>query len=241
MSKLKLRKGPSSLASRRSSDPTARSADRALFGPLDPSRPCGDCAACCVSLGIMEAPIQKAPGEPCRFLSHEGCGIYQQRPPVCRHFQCLWKRSSVLPADLRPDQSGLMFFFEGHKPPRFVTEHAYVMAFSLDDGGQALDTEAFRSAAKGVAARYPHIPIWVSAKDQKLCIYPRPQLLDVIEGRVKDPALMGEALAWVESYAPLANETAGDQSWFRDPNWRSRYTAPPVAPAPFFKGPLKFT
>ncbi|OJU10412.1 MAG: hypothetical protein BGN86_00310 [Caulobacterales bacterium 68-7] len=240
MSKLKLRKSAPSLASRRKVDPTARAADQALFGPLDPSRPCGDCAACCVALGITEAPINKVPGEPCRFLSHQGCGIYQQRPDVCRHFQCLWKRSSVLPADARPDQSRVMFFFEGHKPPRFATEHAYIMALALDDG-QSLDTDAFRSAVQGVIARYPHIPIWVSARDQKLCIYPRPKLLDVIEGRVNDPYLMGEALGWLETYVPLANEIAGDQSWFRDPAWRNRYAAP-AAPTPsFLKGPLRFT
>jgi len=74
-------------------------------------RTCGECTACCVVLNIEEPPIEKEANEPCRFLCKDGggCGIYAERPELCRGFKCLWLAfSSVIPEAFRPDRCGLM-------------------------------------------------------------------------------------------------------------------------------------
>lgn len=60
---------------------------------------CGTCTACCTLLRIDPEPgfstrfdtgedIAKKAGIKCRFLTAEGCGIYEVRPLVCRTFKC---------------------------------------------------------------------------------------------------------------------------------------------------------
>ena len=76
-------------------------------------RECGECRACCVVLGFdadpNEAPFSKPHGTPCQHLIQIGCGIYEERPPVCRRFQCGWIQAPNLPEALRPDRCGVMF------------------------------------------------------------------------------------------------------------------------------------
>ena len=76
-------------------------------------RTCGDCRACCVVLGFEarpgEAPFRKPHGEPCPHLVQIGCGIYPDRPPVCRRFRCGWLEAPNLPDALRPDRCGVLF------------------------------------------------------------------------------------------------------------------------------------
>src|SRR5687768_11629482 len=78
-----------------------------------PERSCGDCRACCITLGFQaradESAFDKPHGEPCRHLIQIGCGIYGERPPVCRRFECGWLQASNLPEALRPDRSGVLF------------------------------------------------------------------------------------------------------------------------------------
>ena len=219
----------------------ARSGDIALFGGVDPARPCAECDACCVTLGITDPAISKPPGVACRHLSSRGCGIYEGRPATCREFQCLWKARDLVPAELRPDRLGVMFFFETYAAPRFVTEHACFVGHSLTDE-RAFQTPAFQAALNGLAARHPYIPIWLSVGGAKSAAYPPSPLHEVIEGQSRDPNLLPRALMWLEGYAPLANQAAGPGSWFRDPNWRSRYAAPAPAGLPFrFGGPMTLT
>lgn len=78
-----------------------------------PKRSCGECRACCVVLGFEaredESPFTKPAGTPCPQLVPAGCGIYADRPPVCRRFQCGWLQAPNLPAALRPDRCGVLF------------------------------------------------------------------------------------------------------------------------------------
>jgi hypothetical protein len=78
-----------------------------------PKRSCGECRACCVVLGFEarddESPFEKPAGQACPQLVQIGCGIYQDRPPVCRRFQCGWLSAPNLPAELRPDRCGVLF------------------------------------------------------------------------------------------------------------------------------------
>lgn len=102
-------------------------------------RECGECRACCVVLGFdadpNEAPFSKPHGTPCRHLVQIGCGIYEERPPVCRRFQCGWIQAPHWPDELRPDRCGVMFC---------TNDHAYgegyaVYAYELRPG--AMDAE----------------------------------------------------------------------------------------------------
>ncbi len=64
-------------------------------------RSCQSCTACCTYLKIESQPgyttrydtgedLAKPAGVPCRFLSTQGCSIYDVRPQVCRKFACDW-------------------------------------------------------------------------------------------------------------------------------------------------------
>jgi hypothetical protein len=71
---------------------------------LNAPRACGACSLCCTVLRVDE--LRKLGGTPC---VHEreggGCGIYAERPAICRAYQCLWLRGG-LGDDDRPDQLG---------------------------------------------------------------------------------------------------------------------------------------
>ena len=88
-------------------------AARPRDGGAPDGRGCGECRACCVVLGFDaqpdESPFAKPAGEPCRHLCAGGCGIYADRPPVCRRFRCAWLQESSLAPSLRPDRWGVMF------------------------------------------------------------------------------------------------------------------------------------
>lgn len=91
-----------------------RGSRRAAGGPRPPrERTCGECRACCVVLGFEaredESPFRKPAGTPCHHLVRIGCGIYHDRPPVCRRFECGWLVAPNLPDALRPDRCGVLF------------------------------------------------------------------------------------------------------------------------------------
>ncbi len=69
---------------------------------------CGACQACCVVLKIQTPQLRKKAGVPCPHLEQKGCGIYDNRPPVCRAFLCGWRLLPEQDASWRPDLSGVM-------------------------------------------------------------------------------------------------------------------------------------
>ena len=71
---------------------------------MSKERSCQSCIACCIVLRIESQPgyttrydngedIAKPAGVACRFLSAQGCGIYEVRPQLCRKFKCDWLQS----------------------------------------------------------------------------------------------------------------------------------------------------
>ena len=60
---------------------------------------------CCSAL---EIDYFKKPAGPLCVNCHvgSGCGIYAQRPQVCRDFECEWLSRRDLPRQLRPDLVG---------------------------------------------------------------------------------------------------------------------------------------
>lgn len=77
---------------------------------------CGSCTACCRIYAIAEMPEKKA-GDWCKHCDiGKGCKIYDQRPPTCVEFKCLWLLSQErndlreqLAPELRPDKSKVVF------------------------------------------------------------------------------------------------------------------------------------
>ena len=90
-----------------------RAGGRSAPRERDAKRSCGECRACCVALGFEaregESAFSKPHGSPCLHLVQIGCRIYDERPPVCRRFECGWLQAPNLPDALRPDRCGVLF------------------------------------------------------------------------------------------------------------------------------------
>jgi Fe-S-cluster containining protein len=53
------------------------------------ARECGDCSLCCKVPQIRQ--LNKPADHWCpHWVKDKGCGIYAERPEVCRDFQCMW-------------------------------------------------------------------------------------------------------------------------------------------------------
>ena len=73
------------------------------------SHTCGSCNQCCKLTTIPE--LNKPAGQWCKLVQiGVGCGDYENRPGACRAFECCWLQNQTWPDDMRPDQSGLVFF-----------------------------------------------------------------------------------------------------------------------------------
>jgi len=72
-------------------------------------RTCDGCNACCVVYSFDEEPVGEKPRfATCPKVSEcGGCSIYEQRPPVCRDFQCSWLAGD-LPLKMAPKDVGFV-------------------------------------------------------------------------------------------------------------------------------------
>lgn len=99
---------------------------------------CGSCTLCCKIMGVPE--LDKLPGEWCKHVDKKkGCTIYEDRPPNCRDFNCVWLQAQnregdnlMKAADLRPDRckgvivtteksGGIMVKMDPHRPNGYRT------------------------------------------------------------------------------------------------------------------------
>ena len=74
-------------------------------------RECGECTACCTWLVGESYGIFFGNGKSCKFLKCDGCSIYEERPKVCRKYQCAWSQE-ILPFDMRPDKCNFIVSVE---------------------------------------------------------------------------------------------------------------------------------
>lgn len=80
----------------------------------EPGRECGDCTLCCKLMGVPE--LKKASARWCEHClrgddAGHGCGVYDERPPSCRNFQCFWLMDANFPDEFRPDRIGALAAF----------------------------------------------------------------------------------------------------------------------------------
>jgi len=84
----------------------------------EPSRSCGECDLCCTVLRVDV--LRKAGGQRCRHQRGEGgCGIYDQRPGICRAYRCLWLKGGLRESD-RPDRLGAVLDLSVEEGPAYV-------------------------------------------------------------------------------------------------------------------------
>lgn len=104
-----------------------------------PTRSCGECHACCIVPGFDAAPgeagFHKPANTPCPHLVQIGCGIYAERPPVCRRFECAWIAAPNLPEALRPDRCGVLFCTNDHPRGEGYAVFAYELRKGAADAG----------------------------------------------------------------------------------------------------------
>lgn len=62
------------------------------------------------------------PGQPCHFMAEgEGCEIYEDRPKLCRMFECVWLTDPTVPEELWPGHSHFIIV----PGPELVPQHGY--------------------------------------------------------------------------------------------------------------------
>jgi uncharacterized protein len=85
----------------------SKSIARLKFMLAIPGKACGECSLCCKVLEIAE--LAKSAGKLCEHCLNAGsgrCGIYANRPQVCRDYECSWKGDREMSPRLRPDRTG---------------------------------------------------------------------------------------------------------------------------------------
>ena len=72
-------------------------------------RSCNKCQECCNgSLVIQELDVYL--NNPCKFICSDGCSIYNERPKVCKTFNCLWLSDESIPEKMYPQKSGILMY-----------------------------------------------------------------------------------------------------------------------------------
>ncbi len=81
-----------------------------------PGRECADCHVCCQVLTVDSPEFRKHGGCLCPHAREDAsCGIYPDRFPICREFECGWRIFKWVRLSLRPDQSGVLISkFQDH-------------------------------------------------------------------------------------------------------------------------------
>jgi len=111
-------------------------------------QPCGECRACC-----FVYPLNDKPGR--EWCKHSqpgmGCDCYEDRPDVCRGYQCQW-RGSNLSVPYRPDKCGLIatYRFTYNDYPVIVVSELWPGAAELPIGKDLI--EIVKRAGKIVCA-----------------------------------------------------------------------------------------
>lgn len=74
------------------------------------------------------------PGKPCHFMAKgEGCTIYEDRPKLCRMFDCVWLTDLTVPIELWPGESHAVIL----PGPILVQQHGH----EISERHQALFNE----------------------------------------------------------------------------------------------------
>jgi hypothetical protein len=79
---------------------------------------CGTCMMCCKLPLIKE--LEKPSGRWCRHaMIGKGCGIYDERPPVCQKFHCQWMLDPGLGPEWKPEKAKFILYLDREKEEVF--------------------------------------------------------------------------------------------------------------------------
>jgi hypothetical protein len=79
---------------------------------------CGTCMMCCKVPLIEE--LDKPAGQWCRHaVIGKGCGIYEDRPSVCRNFLCQWMLDPRLGPEWKPEKAKFVLYPDRYKEEIF--------------------------------------------------------------------------------------------------------------------------
>jgi hypothetical protein len=138
---------------------------------LAQGRSCGRCTVCCEVLEIKA--LDKPAGTLCRHNTGTACGIYLERPAVCAHWHCLWRKIGALPDALRPDRSGVVFSLESRAPVADAPDAACIVGRAVNEA-QAFDrwgvVEAF-----AMFVREGSLPVWKASAEDAVLVNPDPE------------------------------------------------------------------
>ncbi|MBS1186454.1 MAG: hypothetical protein H6R04_472 [Burkholderiaceae bacterium] len=174
------------------------------FFSLVPDRQCGSCMVCCEYLYINSPSLKKPADVLCgNCVSNQGCRIYDTRPSVCRSWHCLWRRDATIPAELRPDKSGVLFSLSVCDEPRYLFENAYIVCMALKTPA-AFDAPLVAATL----ARYigeAMLPVWLSHAGGKTLAWPDDKLANAILSPVaaQSDQLADEGKIWLERYEAM--------------------------------------
>jgi hypothetical protein len=130
-------------------------------------KPCGDCGMCCKLLKIE--PLNKPAGAWCQhFANGRGCTIYNDRPPVCRNFQCLWTMRNDLGDGWRPDQAKFMMSF-GDGQLFILTDPRFPHAWRKEPYYSQIRSWSYRSAS-------PFKMVVVHVNERALVVFPEAEV-----------------------------------------------------------------
>lgn len=164
--------------------------------PVLPSRECGACTECCgPALEITEAPAAHPRGEPCPRKTEAGCSAYEERPPVCRTFRCLWLMGWG-EEDWRPDRLGVMVTMLAH--PAAARAHAATGIVATDSNleqrGEALVYNVVEVHPGALPMAALQLDEWAT---------PRPVMTRPLVGAPR----LHAPLAWLEAAAEAVADT----------------------------------
>jgi hypothetical protein len=87
-----------------------------------PDRPCNGCTLCCKLISVK--PLNKPAGVLCTHCTGKGCGIYADRPEICRAWSCGWRMWAWLGPEWYPRKSRMVINHVGfsHDPGKSFLE-----------------------------------------------------------------------------------------------------------------------
>lgn len=126
-------------------------------------RKCGACTLCCTTLAVPE--LDKPNGVRCVHLTDEGCGIYEDRPPSCRTFECAWLRGGGDGIYQRPDFTGGVLTVEKDMSPDDLGE---ALVIYEDPNGKAALRSNYVMGILKQAMAMGETAVLVSGEDRRL-------------------------------------------------------------------------
>lgn len=126
-------------------------------------RKCGACTLCCTTLAVPE--LDKPNGVRCVHLTDQGCGIYEDRPPSCRTFECAWLRGAGEGLYTRPDFTGGVLTVEKDQGPDDLGE---ALVIYEDPNGKKALRSKYNFAILKRAMQMGETAILVSGENRKL-------------------------------------------------------------------------